>query len=118
VALESVTVAGNTPYGATAIPGSSHVLLTQSFGFPTALVRVDVAPEPSATVATHELGNEAPDFALGVAVNPEGTHAFVALPADRSLSVVELDGGSVRALRWLDAPGPTYAAIAIRPNDG
>lgn len=116
VVLEGVSLPGGPPYGATAVPGSTHVLLTQSVAIPAAVVRIDAGSDPSSVAGSFELGNTAPDFALGVAVTPEGKHAFVALPSDRSLSVLDLDTGAVRALRWLEEPGPTYAALAIRAS--
>ena len=113
--LETVTLTGGSPFGATAIPGSPHVLFTQSLAAPVKVTRVDAGSEPSAVVASIDLENASTDFALGVAVAPGGKHAFVGLPADKSLSVVDLDAGSVRALRWLEQPGPTWAAIAVAP---
>lgn len=115
--VETVVLDGGIPYAGTTIPDTSRALVGIATGSPARLVEIDVSTNPVSEVRRIELGNdETGSFPLGVAVAPDGSHAFVALPVDNTLAVVDLADGSVRRVSWLpeDATGATYAAVAFR----
>gem|GEM_PF-1019148 len=99
-------------YGATLIPGTTDVLVTIGAG-PSRLLRVSLATPTPMTVAEWPLGaaDMRSSIPLGVAVSPDGSHAFVALPGPNVLVVVDLASGATREVQWLSAVGPTYAAV-------
>ena len=100
-------------YGATLVPGTTDVLITIGAG-PSRLMRVSLAAALPRVVAEWPLvadGTTRSSIPLGVAVSADGSHAFVALPGPNVLSVVDLATGDSRALSWLGAVGPTYAAV-------
>lgn len=106
--LEDVPIGGGAPYGVTRIPGTSRVLVTTSL-MTSALVELDLSTTPATVVSTIELPGRR--YPIGVAVSPDGAHAFVAHAQDHVLSVVDLDTGDARGLTWLDQPGPTYVIV-------
>jgi DNA-binding beta-propeller fold protein YncE len=110
--VDTVSKDFGVPYAATRIPGTKHVLLGGATGAPASLLRVDLGATPAVEVDTIPLSNARGGFALGAAVDREGRHAFVAVPGDNSLQVVDLEAKAARSLKWLPATGPTYAAVA------
>jgi DNA-binding beta-propeller fold protein YncE len=76
------------------------------------LVRLDCGTTPASVVDTISLANVTGGFALGVAVDTDQRFAFVAIPGDNSLQVVDLEKKTARSLKWLTETGPTYAAVA------
>jgi DNA-binding beta-propeller fold protein YncE len=109
IVIESPRVTGGVPYAATAIPGTTEVLLTTSIR--EQLLRVD-ALAPAAAPRRYPLEGGA--FLLGVAVTDDGRAAIVPHPRSHTLSVVDLESGATHALTLGDAPGPTY--VAIQPS--
>lgn len=103
-------IAFGISFGAMAIPGTDHALITHSAstGIKGRLLRIDSAGNE---IADWEIANEG--FLLSVTVNPEGTHAFIASPADRSMGIVDLSDGSSRKVGWLDELGPAWSALSI-----
>ena len=75
----------------------------------TATRPIDLASAPTEVGESYALEGGA--FPLGVAIDPEGTHAFVAHPVDHELSVVDLESGEVQSISWLPELGPTYVAV-------
>lgn len=94
------------PYPVTWIPGTTEVIVGCSIR--EALYRLDVLRPEEAPIRT-ALGFGA--FLLEAELTPDGAHAIVAHPRQRTLSVVELATGAQHGLTWLDATGPTYLAI-------
>lgn len=110
--VDTVSKDFGVPYAAARIPGTTHVLLGGATGAPANLLRVDVAASPPVEIETIPLANGRGGFALGVAIDHEAAHAFVAVPGDNSLQVVDLQAKTARSLKWLSTTGPTYAAVA------
>jgi DNA-binding beta-propeller fold protein YncE len=110
--IETVTMDFGVPFAAARIPGTTHALLGGATGAPARLVRLDCGSTPAAVLDTIPLGNTKGGFALGAAVDREGTRAFVAIPGDNSLQVVDLETRAARSLQWLPGVGPTYAAVS------
>jgi DNA-binding beta-propeller fold protein YncE len=110
--IETVTLDFDLPFAASRIPGTKHGLLGGAAGSPAQLVRIDCGATPAAIVDTITLANKQGGFALGAAVDSDGRFAFVAVPGDDSLQVVDLESKAVRSLKWLTEAGPTYAAVA------
>jgi DNA-binding beta-propeller fold protein YncE len=110
--LETVTLSFDLSFGATRIPGTKHVLLGGATGSPAALVRIDCGTAPASVIDTIPLDNNQGGFALGTAVDADGRFAFVAIPGDDSLQVLDLETKTARSLQWLSERGPTYAAVA------
>lgn len=111
VAIETVNLALGIPYAATRIPGTKHVLLGGATGSHAKLVRIDCGVTPAAVVDTISLDNSRGGFALSAAVDSDGKFAFVGIPGDNSLQVVDLSTKTARSLKWLTDRGPTYAAV-------
>jgi DNA-binding beta-propeller fold protein YncE len=111
--IETVTLAFDLPFAASRIPGTKHALLGGATGSPAKLVRLDCGATPAAVLEEITLDNGKGGFALGAAVDPDGKFAFVAVPGDNSLQVVDLDKKTARSLEWLDEAGPTYAAVGF-----
>lgn len=109
---ESVKLSGGIPYAATHIPGTSEVLVSVT-GTPARLIRVDVSETPAKQEGIL-LTNEMQTFPLGVAVTPDGEHAFVGLPVYNAVTMVSLDTGDVVPVPWLSEDGPTYVALVLR----
>jgi hypothetical protein len=109
--VESPAFTRGVPYGADVLPGTSDVLVTGFIGG-SSLVRVRVGEEGASTVVStiRLMGDNVP---LGTAPDGEG-HAFIAHPADHALSIVDLDGETARAVRWLDETGPSWVEVAGR----
>jgi YVTN family beta-propeller protein len=104
--VDTVDLPGSIPYGVTAVPGTPTVLVTTLSG---TLQQVDVGTLPATVGEPLEPAGGA--FPLTVAVEPDGRHAFVPHPIDRSLSILHLDTHEARAIQWLAASGPTYVAV-------
>jgi hypothetical protein len=97
-------------YGVTHVPGTSDVLVTIG-ARPSRLLRVSLADAEPRELAEWTLaGGDRSSIPLGVAVSPDASHAFVPLPGPNVLTVIDLATGDSRALAWLSAVGPTYAA--------
>jgi hypothetical protein len=98
-------------YGVTHIPGTTDVLVTIG-ARPSRLLRVSLADTEPRELAEWTLaGGDRSSIPLGVAVSPDASHAFVPLPGPNVLTVIDLATGDSRALSWLSAVGPTYAAV-------
>ncbi len=98
-------------YGVTHVPGTSDVLVTIG-ARPSRLLRVSLADTEPRELAEWPLaGGDRSSIPLGVAVSPDASHAFVPLPGPNVLTVIDLATGDSRALSWLSAVGPTYAAV-------
>jgi hypothetical protein len=104
--VDTVDLPGTVPYGATLVPGTTTVLVTTLSG---ALIPVDVSSLPATVGDPIETAGGA--FPLTAAVEPSGRHAFVPHPADRTLSVLDLEAGHAHAIGWLTEAGPTYVAV-------
>jgi len=109
---ETVKVSGGIPYAATHIPGTTDVLVSKT-GRPAKLMRVDVTTSPANPVEI-PLPNEGQTFPLGVAVDPLGEFAFVGLPVENTLAIIELSTTETTVVPWLAADGPTYVAVVFR----
>jgi sugar lactone lactonase YvrE len=97
------------PFGVTAVPGTSEVVLP-TFLVEGKLLHVDVASEPPTVLGETLLESGA--LTLGAAVSSDGRFAFVPQPAERRLSVVDLAAESARSVVWLEDVGPTWVAAA------
>jgi DNA-binding beta-propeller fold protein YncE len=106
---ETVALPALIPYGVSALSGSARVLLTGVLA-DAKLIVVDLSQSPSIVGDLIELPGG--PFPLGVAIDADDRHAFVAHSNDHTLSIVALDSGEAHAVRWLDQPGPTYVALA------
>jgi hypothetical protein len=109
--VESVPITTGIPYGADAIPGTTHVLVTVGL---TAceLDEVDVGVTPSSITRTIKLPCAKASLPMSTAIDREGKHAFVGVMGDDSLQVIDLATGTARAIPWLSQAGPTHVAIA------
>jgi len=99
---------GGSPYAVTPVPGTTRVLAPLLIT--GVLLPIDAGATPSVELEGVPLASSA--FTLGVAVDPSARWAFTAHASDRTLSIVDLEGGEPRGVTWLDATGPTYVAIA------
>jgi DNA-binding beta-propeller fold protein YncE len=108
VVREQGMAPGGFPYGATAIPGTTDVLVT--IANDSALFqRVNAASDPAELVWT-QTADMVRTFTLGIAVDVDSGLALSgAIGADKLL-VVPLDGSGIEAIDWSD-PGPCYVAI-------
>jgi DNA-binding beta-propeller fold protein YncE len=107
--VESVSLPG-VPYGTDAIPGTTHVLVTAGVTVCT-LSEIDVSTAPSALVRTIALPCGKASLPLSTAVDREGAHAFVGVPGDNSLMVVDLVSGRATRIPWLEKAGPMHVAL-------
>jgi YVTN family beta-propeller protein len=98
---------GGFPYGVTAIPGTSDVLVTIA-NDATTYVRITTGPNPSEIV--WELNAEERSFPLGIAVDVASGLALSGATGGDALLVMALDGSSLESIPWV-APGPAYVAI-------
>jgi DNA-binding beta-propeller fold protein YncE len=107
-AIETVQLPAAIPYAVSRVPGSDRIAITGHLGS-TKLHLVDLAAAPTTVATTHDVPSGA--FPIGVAIDPDGGHAFIAHPTDHQLSVVDLETGELHAVAWLSEPGPTYVAV-------
>jgi hypothetical protein len=103
----------DAPYGVTPLPGTKTMLVTTMLSG-AGISLVDTAVDPPEIV--DQIPLDGGTFPLYAAVDAEGTHAFVAHPYDHVLSVVDLDAGLSRGVKWFDfapgeMPGPSYVAV-------
>lgn len=106
-------VVGGAPYAATAIPGTTEVLLTTSIR--EQLLRID-ATAPSAPPERLPLPGGA--FLLSVAVTEGATHALVPHLQSHTLDVIDLRTMTLdHTLTWQTAPGPTYIGVTPHPSN-
>ena len=107
ILLGNFPIGGGFPYGVTYLPSRQQVLAPAGTGMNLVTVEVDgdrlVPAEPDSIPGGA--------FPLTAAVDGTDSFAFVAHIADKSLSVIDLESGAVRALTWLDGPGPSYTAV-------
>jgi DNA-binding beta-propeller fold protein YncE len=75
------------------------------------LSEVDVSTAPSTLVRTIALPCGNASLPLSTAVDREGGHAFVGVPGDNSLMVVDLTSGNTTRIPWLEQAGPMHVAI-------
>jgi DNA-binding beta-propeller fold protein YncE len=109
--LESQPLTTGVPYGADTIPGTTRVLV--SIGISACeLHEVDLGVSPSKDIRTISLPCAKLSLPLSTAIDREGTHAFVGMPGDNSLMVVDLGAGTARRIPWLTQTGPTCVAIS------
>lgn len=99
---------GGFPYGVTAIPGTSDVLMTVA-NDATTYLRITTGANPSEVVWTLSAAGMR-SFPLGVAVDVESGLALSGAPGADALLVLALDGSSLESIPWA-APGPAYVAI-------
>lgn len=105
-------ISGGAPYAATAIPGTRDVLVTRSLVKPGTLVRIDAGATPTVEKGRIDLcDQDHVGFPLGIAVSADGARAYVALPADGALCVVDLAAGTTRRVSYGAPQGPSYAAV-------
>ena len=100
-------VGGGFPYGVTYMPSRDQILAPAGTG--ANLVTIDVDGDTLLPANPQALPGGA--FPLTAAVDGRDSFAFVAHIADKTLSVVDVETGAIRALTWLDGPGPSYAAV-------
>lgn len=105
--LGNFPIGGGVPYGVTYMPSRQQVLAPAGTG--TNLVTVDIDGDRLVPAEPDAIPGLA--FPLTAAVDRSDDFAFVAHIADKSLSVIDLGSGAVRALTWLDEPGPSYTAV-------
>jgi hypothetical protein len=99
---------GGFPYGVTAIPGTSDVLMTVA-NDSTVYMRIAAGPNPSEVV--WQLAAEGQrSFPLGIAVDVASGLALSGATGADALLVMPLDGSSIESIPWV-APGPAYVAI-------
>jgi YVTN family beta-propeller protein len=100
------------PYGLTYVPSRDAILApTNAAGanLPTRLVIIDRSGDTLSPGEPAQLpGKNAP---LTAAADPEGNFAFVAHIVDHQLSIIDLATGEMRAIEWLNKPGPAYVAV-------
>jgi len=108
--LDGTPTVSGVAYGANLIPGTSHVLVTTGVGVYT-LVEVDVSVAPSVVTRTIQLPVTKGSLPLSTAIDPEGKHAFVGVPGENVLVVVDLSTGDTKSIPWLANTGPTRVAI-------
>lgn len=99
---------GGFPYGVTAVPGTSDVLVTIA-NDATTFLRIDAGADPSAIVWQLDVAGVR-SFPLGIAVDVESGLALSGAAGADSLLVVPLDGSAADVIPWV-APGPSYVAI-------
>jgi hypothetical protein len=92
------------PYAVTPLPGREAVLVTGIFAGVSLFV-VDL------TGVIQTIGLAGRGFPLSVAVSPDARTAIVPHALDHGISIVDLETQTSRIVSWLDAIGPTYAAI-------
>ena len=100
------------PYGLTYVPSRDLILAPINAAgpdLPTRLVIIDRSGDTLSPGGPAQLpGKNAP---LTAAADPEGNFAFVAHIVDHQLSIIDLATGEMRAIEWLDEPGPAYVAV-------
>lgn len=99
---------GGFPYGVTAIPGTSDVLMTVA-NDATTYMRIAAGPDPS-EVVWQLVADGQRSFPLGIAVDVASGLALSGATGADALIVLQLDGSSIESIPWV-APGPAYVAI-------
>lgn len=99
---------GGFPYGVTAIPGTSDVLVTIA-NDATTYMRITAGPDPS-EVVWQLVADGQRSFPLGIAVDVASGLALSGATGADALIVIALDGSSIESIPWV-APGPAYVAI-------
>ncbi len=99
---------GGFPYGVTAIPGTSEVLLSVA-NDNTTYVRIDGASSPPSVTWTG-MATGIRTFPMGVAVDVASGLALSGAVGADALLVIDLDDGAITSVPW-SSPGPAYVAI-------
>ena len=104
---------GGFPYGVTAIPGTSELLISIA-NDNTTYLRVDGATSPPSVVWT-SIAMGVRTFPMGVAVDVDSGLALSGAVGADALFVIPLDGSTIEPIDWT-TPGPAY--VAIGPTRG
>lgn len=107
VVIDNFSMGGGAPYGVTYMPTRDQILAPTGTG--TNLVTFDVDGDVLTPSAPAMLPGG--PFPLTAAVDATDSFAFVAHVQDKMLSIIDVETGAIRAVTWLDGPGPTYAAV-------
>jgi hypothetical protein len=99
---------GGFPYGLTAIPGTTHVLLTLA-NDNTTYLRIDAATSPPSVVWSAS-ATALRSFPMGIAVDVDAGLALSGAVGADALLVIPLDGSAIEQIAWPE-PGPAYVAI-------
>lgn len=109
VVREQSMAPGGIPYGATAIPGTTDVLVTLA-NDSAAIARIDAGADPS-TLVWKQVADGTRTFSLGVAVDAASGLALSGAIGSDALLVVPLDGTGIEVIADWSTPGPCYVAI-------
>ncbi|HWB80056.1 MAG TPA: hypothetical protein VG755_34060, partial [Nannocystaceae bacterium] len=96
------------PYGVTAIPGTSELLISIA-NDNTTYLRVDGATSPPSVVWTSS-ATGVRTFPMGVAVDVDSGLALSGAVGADALLVIPMDGSAIEPVAWT-TPGPAYVAI-------
>jgi len=108
-ALQTTPAEGGVPYGVTYLPGRDSILAPT--GVPAALLTFFARGDSLLPASRIALPGE--PFPMNAVADQGEAHAFVphmSTAGDVQLSIVDLDSGEVRGVRWLEASGPSYVA--------
>lgn len=107
VVISNFAMGGGAPYGVTYMPSRDQILAPTGTG--TNLVTFDINGDVLTASAPAMLPGRS--FPLTAAVDGTDSFAFVAHIAGKTLSIIDVETGAVRAVTWLDGPGPAYVAV-------
>lgn len=108
VVVDATTTVPGFPYGVTAVPGSTDVLITLANDPETTIVRLDATTSPATVVWMQSAALSS--FPLGIAVDGASGLGLVGAIGGDALAVVALDGSNVESIAF-PTPGPAYVAI-------
>lgn len=108
VVVDATTSVPGFPYGVTAVPGSTDVVITLANDPETTFVRLDATSSPAAVVWMQSATLSS--FPLGIAVDVASGLGLAGAIGGDAIAVVALDGSSVEPIAF-PAPGPAYVAI-------
>jgi hypothetical protein len=99
---------GGFPYGITAIPGTSELLVSIA-NDNTTYLRIDGATSPPSVVWT-SMAMGVRTFPMGIAQDTGSGLALSGAVGANALLVVPMDGSAIESIPWAE-PGPAYVAI-------
>ncbi|MDG2306449.1 MAG: YncE family protein [Candidatus Binatia bacterium] len=109
VVVQNVLAEGGAPYGVTYLPGRDQILAPT--GVPAALIVLSRGE--NIVIPSAPLGLPGGPFPLVGVPDSNESHVFVphmSAQSDAQMSIVDLDDGGVRSVRWLETSGPAYIA--------
>ncbi|MFZ1866569.1 MAG: hypothetical protein WAU39_20280 [Polyangiales bacterium] len=105
--LGNFAISAGIPYGVTYMTSRNQILAPTGTG--AHLVTIDI--DGDMLIPSEPMPLPGGAFPLTAAVDATDRFAFVPHISDNMLSIVDIDTGASRAVRWLESPGPAYVAV-------